>query len=221
MLVAHVLVPTLDPDADHVASISSPIVTALLKQKMGFNGLIVTDALQMHGLMKLFPEGGPAASGRAAVEAVKAGNDVLLIPADIDGAYNGVLNAVRSGDISESRINQSVLKILRAKASVGLNKARLVDLNAVNQIIAKPENLQTAQRIADSSVTLVRDNKQVLPLQRYSPRNQPDLHYVSGSRGGTRSCSRSRYQRRQPRRLRTHIRSADAAAHSGGSRDVC
>ncbi len=141
-------------------------MTGLLRQKMDFNGLIVTDALQMHGLMQLFPEGGPAASGRAAVEALKAGNDVLLIPADIDGAYNGVLNAVRSGDISESRINQSVLKVLRAKASVGLNKARLVDLNAVNQIIAKPENLQTAQRIADSSVTLVRDNKQVLPLQR-------------------------------------------------------
>ena len=91
---------------------------------MGFSGLIVTDALQMNGLMQLFPEVGAAASASAAVEAVKAGNDVLLIPADIDAAYNGVLNAVRSGEISESRIDQSVLKILRAKASVGLNKAQ-------------------------------------------------------------------------------------------------
>ena len=101
-----------------------PIITGLLKQKMGFAGLVVTDALVMDGLRKLFPEGGPAASARAAVEAVKAGNDVLLLPADLDAAYNGVLNAVRSGEISESRIDQSVLKILRAKASVGLNKAR-------------------------------------------------------------------------------------------------
>ena len=165
VLVAHVLVPALDPDPKHVASISSPIVTGLLRQQMGFHGLIVTDALQMNGLMKLFPEG-PAGSASAAVEALKAGNDMLLIPADIDAAYNGVLNAVRSGEIPESRIDQSVLKILRAKASVGLNKARLVDINAVNQFIAMPASLQTAQKIADGSITLVRDNKQVLPLRR-------------------------------------------------------
>jgi len=165
VLVAHVLVPALDPDPKHVASISPAIVTELLRHKMGFQGLIVTDALQMNGLMKLFPEG-PAGSASAAVAAVKAGNDILLIPADIDAAYNGVLNAVRSGEISQSRIDQSVLKILRAKASVGLNTARLVDLSAVNQIVAKPESLQAAQWIADKSVTLVRDNKQVLPLQR-------------------------------------------------------
>ena len=106
MIVAHVAVPALDPDPKHVASISPPIVTGLLKQKMGFTGLIVTDALVMDGLMKLFPEGGAAASARAAVEAVKAGNDVLLLPADLDAAYNGVLNAVRSGEIPESRIDR-------------------------------------------------------------------------------------------------------------------
>ena len=185
VLVAHVLVPALDPAANHVASISPPIVTGLLRQKMGFNGLIVTDALEMHGLMQLFPEGGPAASARAAVEAVKAGNDVLLIPADLDGAYNGVLNAVRSGEIPESRIDQSVLKILRAKASVGLNKARLVDINAVNQVIAKPESLQTAQKIADSAVTLVRDNKQVLPLQRTRRGTNPPAAAYQASRATT------------------------------------
>ena len=166
VLVAHVVVPALDPDPKHVASISPPIVTGLLRGQLGFRGVIVTDALQMAGLMKLFPEGGPAASGAAAVAAVKAGNDMLLIPADMDAAYNGVLNAVRNAEISESQIDQSVLKILRAKASVGLNKARLVDINAVNQIVAKPESLQAAQWIADKSVTLVRDNGQVLPLKR-------------------------------------------------------
>ncbi|HEY4899410.1 MAG TPA: glycoside hydrolase family 3 N-terminal domain-containing protein [Terriglobales bacterium] len=180
VLVAHVAVPTLDPDPKHVASISPPIVTGLLKQKMGFAGLVVTDALVMDGLMKMFPEGGAAASARAAVEAVKAGNDVLLLPADLDAAYNGVLNAVRSGEIPESRIDESVLKILRAKASVGLNQARLVDINSVTQVVAKPESLLTAQKISDSAVTLVRDNKQVLPLAR-TPRgtNPPATAYQS------------------------------------------
>ncbi len=166
VMVAHVLVPALDPDPKHVASISPAIVTGLLRQQMGFHGLIVTDALQMNGLMKLFPESGPAASASAAVAAVEAGNDVLLIPADIGAAYNGVLSAVRSGEIPVSRIDQSVLKILRAKASVGLNKARLVDLDAVTHIVAKPESLQAAQWIADKSITLVRDNNAVLPLHR-------------------------------------------------------
>jgi beta-N-acetylhexosaminidase len=173
VMVAHLLVPALDPDPKHVASISPAIVTGLLRQKMDFHGLIVTDALQMNGLMKLFPDSGPAASASAAVAAVKAGNDMLLIPADIGAAYNGVLNAVRSGEIPESRIEQSVLKILRAKASVGLNKSRLVDINAVNQIVASPASLQTAQKIADSAVTLVRDNQQVLPLKRVRAGTNP------------------------------------------------
>ena len=187
VLVAHVSVPALDPDPKRVASVSPPIVTGLLKEQLGFQGLVVTDALQMAGLMKLFSQEGAAASGQAAVAAVKAGNDVLLIPADIDAAYKGVLNAVRKGQISESRIDQSVLKILRAKASVGLNKARLVDINAVNQIVARPDSLLAAQKIADRAVTFVRDNKQVLPLQQ-NPlgTNQATLTYHSpgDTRGG-------------------------------------
>ncbi len=165
VMVAHILAPALDPASNRVASISPAIVTGLLKEQMGFTGLVVTDAMDMNGLTKLFPEGGSAAAGRAAVEAVKAGNDVLLIPSDLDGSYNGLLQAVRSGEIPESRIDQSVLKILRAKASVGLNKARLVDIKAVPEIVAKPASLATAQQIADSAVTLVRDNHHVLPLK--------------------------------------------------------
>ena len=186
VLVAHVAVPALDPDPKHVASISPTIIGGLLRQQMGFQGLIVTDALQMNGLMKLFPDGGASASARAAVEAVKAGNDVLLIPADLDAAYNGVLNAVRSGEIPESRIDQSVLKILRAKASVGLNQAKLVDINAVNRIVAKPESLQAAQWIADRSVTLVLDNQQVLPLQptRRGTNPAPAAYQSTGDASG-------------------------------------
>src|SRR5208283_4800827 len=145
--------PALDPEPNRVASISPAIITGLLKQQMGFDGLVVTDALDMNGVMKLFPAGGASAAGRAAVAAVKAGNDMLLIPSNLDGSYSGLLQAVRSGEIPESRIDESVLKLLRAKASVGLNKARLVDISAVSEIVAKPTSLATAQQIADSAIT--------------------------------------------------------------------
>jgi beta-N-acetylhexosaminidase len=165
VMVAHVVVPALDSDRNHVATISPAIVTGVLKQQLGFNGLVVTDALNMRALTKLFPEGGSAAAGRAAVAAVKAGDDVLILPPDLDGAYNGLLQAVRSGEIPESRIDESVLKILRAKASVGLNKATQVDIDAVNRIVASPTSQAKAQEIADEAVALVRDNHRVLPLK--------------------------------------------------------
>ncbi len=178
IMVAHILAPALDPASDHVASVSPAIVTGLLKQQMGFTGLVVTDAMDMNGLTKLFPEGGSAAAGRAAVAAVKAGNDMLLIPSNLEGSYNGLLQAVRGGEIPESRIDESVLKILRAKASAGLNKAKLVDINAVNEIVARPASLATAQQIADAAVTLVRDNHQVLPLKATRPgTNAPQNAY--------------------------------------------
>jgi beta-N-acetylhexosaminidase len=165
IMVAHVTVPALDPDPNHVASISTPIITGLLKDQIGFRGIVVTDALDMNALMRLFQAGTPAASsGKAAVAAVKAGSDLVIIPPDLDGAYNGLLEAVRSGEIPESRIDESVGKLLRAKASLGLHKHREVDINALPSIVARPENLALAQKIADDAVTLVRDNGALLPL---------------------------------------------------------
>jgi beta-N-acetylhexosaminidase len=90
---------------------------------------------------------------------------MVLIPADLDGAYNGILNAVRSKQIPESRIDQSVLKVLSAKAAVGLNKSRTVDVNALSTEIMRPENLAVAQQVADDSITLVRDSGRLLPLK--------------------------------------------------------
>jgi len=213
IMVAHILAPALDPSPDRVASISPAIVTGLLKQQMGFTGLVVTDAMDMNGLTTIFPEGGSAAAGRAAVAAVKAGNDILLIPSNLDGSYNGLLQAVRSGEIPESRIDESVLKILRAKASVGLNKAKLVDINAVAKIVAKPASLATAQEIANRAVTLVRDNHQVLPLKA-SPKgtNAPQNAYQPVAETQNRTLvliftddSRSDWGRQLDQQVRTRI----------------
>lgn len=167
IMVAHVTVKALEPDPKRVATTSSAVVTDLLKKKMGFQGLVVTDALDMNGLMRLY-SGTPGvnASGAAAVAALKAGNDMILIPGDIGGTYNGMLNAVQSGEIPLSQIDESVLKVLRAKASVGLNRARLVDVDNMKEVIAAPEDIATGQRIAEAAVTLVRDNGDLLPLKR-------------------------------------------------------
>ena len=173
VMVAHLTVPALEPDPSLVATTSRGIVTDLLKKKMGFQGLVVTDALDMNGLMRLYSAGGANPSGAAAVAAVQAGNDMVLIPADIEGAYTGLLNAARSGQIPVEQINASVLKILRAKASVGLNKARLVDIDELSRTMALPENLAEGQRVSDAAVTLVRDNGHLLPLKS-SPRGTPD-----------------------------------------------
>jgi beta-N-acetylhexosaminidase len=161
VMVAHVTVPALDPDPNHVATISPAIVSDLLEKQLGFEGIIVTDALDMAALTHLFASN----VGRAAVEAFKAGNDLLLIPADFPASYNAMLQAVQSGEISRERLDRSVLKILKTKAALNLQKARLVDVDALANIVGKPENIAFGQQVADNAVTLVRDNGKVLPLK--------------------------------------------------------
>jgi beta-N-acetylhexosaminidase len=161
VMVAHVTIPALDAKPNQVATTSSTIVTGLLQEEMGFKGIVVTDALDMAGLTRLYAND----IGRAAVETFKAGNDVLIIPADLDASYRSLLQAVQSGEISRLRLDHSVRKILELKASLGLNKARLADPGKLPNLIAKPENLATGQRIADEAITLVRDNNKVIPLK--------------------------------------------------------
>src|SRR5579864_214458 len=161
VMVAHVTVPALDSDPNHVATISTAVVSDLLEKQLGFKGLIVTDALDMAGLTHLFANN----IERAAVEAFKAGNDLLIIPADLGASYDSMVKAVRSGEIPQQRLDRSVLKILKLKGSLGLNKTRTVDLGALPTLIGKPENIAFGQQVADSAITLVRDNGKVLPLK--------------------------------------------------------
>jgi len=161
VMVAHVTVPALDADPNHVATISPTVVTDLLEKELGFKGLIVTDALDMAGLTHLFAND----IGRAAVEAFKAGNDLLLIPPDLGASYESMLKAVRSGEISQQRLNRSALKILKIKGHLGLNASRTVDLGAIATVVGKPENITFGQQVADAAITLVRDNGKVLPLK--------------------------------------------------------
>jgi beta-N-acetylhexosaminidase len=167
VMVAHVSVPALEPDPNKVATTSSKVITGVLRGQLGFQGVVVTDAMDMGGLTSLYPPTLSNPAGRAAVDAVKAGNDFLLLPSNLEGAFRGVLDAVHSGEIRESRIDESVLRILEMKASVGLDKARLVDLDQVSYVVSKPADMQFAQQVADGAVTLVRNNGKVLPLARF------------------------------------------------------
>jgi beta-N-acetylhexosaminidase len=161
VMVAHVTVPALDPDPNHVATISPAVVSDLLEKQLGFHGIIVTDALDMAGVTHLFAND----VGRAAVEAFKAGNDLLIIPADLGASFRSMVQAVQSGEIPQKRLDESVLKILKTKASLGLNDARVVDLNAISTIVGRPENITFGQQVADAAITVVRDNGKVLPLK--------------------------------------------------------
>jgi beta-N-acetylhexosaminidase len=172
VMTAHIRVPALDPDPNLVATTSPAIVTGLLKNELGFKGIVVTDGLDMAGLTRLYAGN----VGRAAVDAFKAGNDVLTMPADLDASYRAVLDAVRSGEISQQRLDASVLKILQAKASLGLQKNRLVDVAAIPTLVGSPANVATGQRISDASITLVRDNGKILPLRQGVSFNGPSAN---------------------------------------------
>ena len=161
VMVAHVSIPALEPDPNRVATTSPAIVTNLLKNQLGFKGIVVTDALDMAALTHLYASD----IGRAAVDTFKAGNEVLIIPADLDASYQSIMKAVASGEIPQQQLNSAVLKILKTKASLGLNKARLTDLEALSSIIGKPENIASGQQIADDAITLLRENGKLLPLK--------------------------------------------------------
>src|SRR5438309_1545630 len=162
VMVAHVTVPALEPDPNRVATTSPAVVTDLLKKQLGFKGIVVTDALDMAVLTRLYA----ANIGRAAVDAFKAGNDLLIIPADLEASYRAMLDAAHSGEIPQAQIDASVLKLLKAKAALGLHKARSVDVEKLAAEVGKPENVTLGQQISDDAVTVVRDNGRLLPLKQ-------------------------------------------------------
>jgi beta-N-acetylhexosaminidase len=141
----------------------SPVMGNILRNDLKFPGLIVTDALSMSGLTIYFtPE-------EAAVRALEAGADMLLKPADVDAAFRGVRNAVKSGRITETRVEESVRKILAAKYDLGLVEQRLTPVDAIDRIVSGKEAWNLAGEIAEHAVTLVRDEDKLVPLKNLKP----------------------------------------------------
>ena len=142
VMPGHLNVPAYESDPTLPATISRNILTGLLRDELKFKGLIVTDAMDMGGVTSLY------APGDAAVRAVEAGADVLLMPPVPDAAMASLEAAVKSGRIPSSRIDESVRRILQAKSRLGLDKDRLVDVEHLNEKFAKPEYAAQAQAIA-------------------------------------------------------------------------
>ena len=165
VMIGHLVVPAVEPDPNKPASVSANVIDGLLRKQLGFQGLVITDGLGMNGLLKTF-SGTPAqVSAAEAVAAVQAGNDILCLPPDLDAAYHGLLDAVRNGTIPQKRIDESVLRILRLKASVGLDKNRFVPLAEAASAVAAPESVALAQTVADRAITLAKDSANLVPLQ--------------------------------------------------------
>lgn len=157
IMSAHVAVPALAP-ADMPATLTPKIMADLLRGRLKFKGLAVTDALEMGGIAKGF------STGEAAVQALEAGADVLLMPPDPDAAHKAVVAAVRSGRLSAKRIDESVERILQAKARVGLDRRRTVNLDAIGDEVNTPEANERAREVAERAVTLVRNQGGMVPL---------------------------------------------------------
>lgn len=157
VMTAHVALPNIT--GDNVPSTLSPkISTDILRKDLKFDGIISTDAMEMGAIKKTYSD------ERSAVMAVVAGADVVLLPNSTKVAIDSIEAAVRSGEITEARIDESVRRLLRAKFRLGLSTNRFVDPSAVNRIVERPENVRDANAIAERSMTLLRNKNDLLPI---------------------------------------------------------
>jgi beta-N-acetylhexosaminidase len=158
VMVAHVELPALDP-AKGPATLSRPVVTGLLRDQLRFGGLIITDAMNMDGVTRL----GTAAEN--AVKAFVAGNDLLLDFSDTRDAFRGLKAAVDSGVISRERLESSVRRILTEKSRLGLHKQRTVSLDAIPLTVGGRRHAEVARRVSERSITLIKDERNTIPLK--------------------------------------------------------
>ncbi|MEI6847529.1 MAG: glycoside hydrolase family 3 protein [Chlorobiaceae bacterium] len=158
IMVGHLAVPKLTGTMEP-ASISKAIVTDLLRRDLGFQGLIITDALNMKAIYngQNVPE--------ISIKAVQAGNDLLLFPPDPELAHSSIVKAVEDGVISMEQINASVRRILQAKAWLEIENRKLVNLNRIKEGASPKSHRSLAKKIADRSITLVKDTNNFLPLK--------------------------------------------------------
>jgi beta-N-acetylhexosaminidase len=162
IMTAHIAVPALDPSGDP-ATFSRPIITGMLREQLGFDGVVVADALDMRGARQKYPD------ARVPVLALNAGVDQLLMPPRFTVAYNAVLAAVRRGELTQARIDASVVRILSLKLRHGLFAQPYVDESKVPGRVGTSQHLGTAQQITSRTVTLVKNDNKLLPL-RQGPR---------------------------------------------------
>ena len=156
IMVAHLQVNALDARENRPTTLSRAVVTDLLRKEMGFEGLIFTDAMEMEGVKKNYP------NGLADVEALRAGNDMILLPVDIEAALVAIQIALTNGTLERVQLWESVKRILRAKYRLGITSPQRVELTNLRRDLNTPEALALKHRIVSNALTLVRDEKNLI-----------------------------------------------------------
>ena len=158
VMTAHISVPSLDGGVGDPATLSSAVLTDLLRDEMEFDGLLFTDAMDMSAISRGF------GAEEASVRAIEAGADVILMPPSVERAVEGIAAAVESGRIDASRIDASVRRILETKKQMGLDRDRTVQIDQIGQVVGIPAHTQVAAEIAERSITLLHNGGNLLPL---------------------------------------------------------
>ncbi|MEO7455387.1 MAG: glycoside hydrolase family 3 N-terminal domain-containing protein [Gemmatimonadaceae bacterium] len=216
VMTFHGYLPALDT-THTAATLSQKVMIDLLRNQLGFRGILVTDALDMNGVL------GKASMAEVTQLAVAAGNDVLLMPTDVPVAIEAVVSGVRSGRFTEARVDSSVRRLLVAKRQFGLDRNRFVDVEKVRSLVADSANLVPARLAAERAITLVHDSGNLVPLGRL-PRTSRIVSFTIAPRAelSAGATFNGELQRMFPQ-LRSQILTPDivfdqtAGAASGGN----
>ena len=160
VMVGHLGVPGVENNSKITATLSKKVITDLLKKEMKFNGLVVTDAMNMDSVAKNF------SAAEATVLAFNAGNDLILFPPDEEIAIESLHSAVKHGEINEERIEYSLRKLLSAKRWLKIDANRFSDLNNIPKVVGSKKHFALAETIAEKSITLVKNEKQIIPIDK-------------------------------------------------------
>ena len=157
IMTAHIAVPEISGETIP-ATVSEQVLTGLLRLDLGFDGIIFTDAMDMAAVDRLFPR------SEAAIRAVLAGADVIVMPRDVKQAIDAIVEAIDEGRLTEARLDESVGRLLRLKEDLGLPEERAVPLEMVPQVVGVPQHMEMAREVAERSITLIQNERNLLPL---------------------------------------------------------
>ena len=158
-MIAHLYVPQLEKGKNIPASISYDIVTNLLKNKFQYDGLVITDGLNLFAVAKNYP------AGELDLRAFKAGNDILLFSQDVPTGKKLIKEAIQKGEISEKRLEESVKKILKTKYLLGLQNLRPLSSEGINNALNNDSHAKISEKLYANALTLLKDEKQLFPLR--------------------------------------------------------
>jgi beta-glucosidase-like glycosyl hydrolase/CubicO group peptidase (beta-lactamase class C family) len=176
IMTAHVQLPGVLGPAAPPATLSPEVMTQILRDDMGFDGLVFTDAMTMRGITDMY------GIGEASVRALEAGSDIVLSPKAVPEVIDAILEAVESGRMSRERLEASARRLLEVKARVGLHRERMTSLERVDEVVGSGAHLAFADTAASRSITLVRDEARVVPMDGLSLAPTLHLTYAPSTR---------------------------------------